>query len=70
MTATPEGYHGEYASVLVIYDLGDPEVWQRAIREQQSWPREHRRLHSLGPDHIVLELLPGALSGKSEEGAA
>ena len=51
------GFSG--SALLVLYRLDDPEAWDRARRERAAWGRDYTRIHTLGDDHVVVELLPG-----------
>ncbi len=46
-------------STLVLYDLRDPEAWDRAGRERRAWGRERAVSHAVDNDHIVIEFRPG-----------
>lgn len=57
--------HREHTTVLVVYDLRDPDAWQRAHDELEVWGREMAKIHALGLNHIVIEFLPGGALGAS-----
>ncbi len=47
--------------ILVLYDLADPEAWNRAGEERRAWGREWTVVHALDRDHVVIEFLPGGV---------
>ena len=46
-------------SVLVVYDLADPDQWGAAGEAREAWGREHSVVHTLTNDVIVIEFRPG-----------
>ena len=46
-------------STLVVYDLRDPETWERARREREAWGRKLAEIHALDNDHVVIEYKAG-----------
>ena len=46
-------------STLVLYDLRDAEAWTRAHMERAAWGREQTEIHTVGPDHVVIEFKAG-----------
>ena len=59
----PTPQEGSYCtkeqSTLVLYDLRDPEVWEKAARERRSWGRSRAVIHVLDDDHVAIEFKPG-----------
>ena len=53
-SATPDT-----GAVVKIYDLRDPEAWERAGRERAAWGRERSEIHRLDNDHVIIEFKPG-----------
>lgn len=52
-------YHEHGESTLALYDLSDPGAWERAGRELEAWGKSRSAVHTLDPDHIVIEYLAG-----------
>ncbi len=48
-------------SILVLYDLRDPEQWKRAGRDRRAWGRGVVEIHTLDRDHVVLEFRAGGV---------
>ncbi len=46
-------------AIAVLYDLRDPDAWERAGRERRAWGRERTVVHALDNDHVVIEFMPG-----------
>lgn len=46
-------------ALVVLYDLADPDAWERAGRERRAWGRERTVVHALDNDHVVIEFMPG-----------
>jgi hypothetical protein len=46
-------------ATLVLYDLRDPEVWERAGRERRAWGRERTEIHGLDNDHVIIVFRAG-----------
>ncbi len=46
-------------AIVVLYDLRDPDAWERAGRERRAWGRERTVVHALDNDHVVIEFMPG-----------
>jgi len=47
------------ASLLVIYDLRDPEARERARRDRQAWGRKLSEIHRVDDDHVAIEYKSG-----------
>jgi hypothetical protein len=46
----------EYTGAVVkIYDLRDPEAWERAGRERAAWGRQWTEIYILDHDHVAIE---------------
>lgn len=60
------GYHEGGQSTLVLYDLRDAEAWQRAGEELQAWGKVRTSVHSLSPDHVIIEYRPGGAADLRE----
>lgn len=53
-------YPSEVAeAMIVVYDLRDPDTWERAHRERRAWGGEYSEIHALDNDHVVIEFRPG-----------
>ena len=52
-------YRTEEQCTLVLYDLRDPEVWEKAGRERRAWGRSRTVIHVLDDDHVAIEFKPG-----------
>lgn len=52
-------YHDRGESTMVLYDLGNPEAWERAGREAQAWGKDRTTVYSLSSEHIVIEYRAG-----------
>ncbi len=46
-------------AIAVLFDLRDPEAWERAGRERRAWGRKLTTIHTLDNDHVVIVFLPG-----------
>ena len=46
-------------AVVKIYDLRDPDAWERAGRERAAWGRKRTEIHRLDNDHVAIEFKPG-----------
>ena len=46
-------------AIVVVYDLRDPDAWERAGRERRAWGREFTEVHTLTNDVIAVEFKPG-----------
>lgn len=46
-------------AIVVLYDLRDPDDWERAGRERRAWGRERSVVHPLTNDVIAVEYKPG-----------
>jgi hypothetical protein len=47
-------------STFKVYDLNDPEQWERAALDRQAWGRTLTEIHALDNDHIIIEFFkPG-----------
>lgn len=46
-------------AIWTIYDLRDPETWNRAGREHCAWGVEYADVHRLDGDHVVIVYRPG-----------
>ena len=57
---------GQSEAVLVLYDLADPEAWQRAGDELEAWGKERTSVHRLGCEHVIIEYRSGGLLDVSE----
>jgi hypothetical protein len=49
----------EATSTLVLYDLRDPDAWERAGRDRRVWGRGMTEIYTLDTDHVVIEFKPG-----------
>lgn len=61
-------YHGRGGSTMVLYDLVDPQAWERAGREIQAWGKVHTTVCSLSSEHIIIEFRAGG--ARDLEGAS
>ena len=52
-------YPDSSGSVFVLFDLRDPDAWNRAHRERAAWGRHKTGIHTIDNDHIILEFRPG-----------
>jgi hypothetical protein len=60
----PNNAPKDTGSIVKVYDLRDPEVWERAGRELDAWGRSRSVIHTLDLDHVAIEFRPGgALEG-------
>jgi hypothetical protein len=41
-------------ALAIVYDLRDPDVWDRARYHRDCWGRIWTDVHTLGTDHVVL----------------
>ncbi len=55
----PEARSEHISGVVKVYDLRDPEAWERAGRERCAWGRERTEIHRLDNDHVIIEFKPG-----------
>jgi hypothetical protein len=46
-------------AIVVLYDLRDPDAWERAGRERRAWGCEFTEVHTLTNDVIAVEFKPG-----------
>ncbi len=46
-------------TVWVVYDLRDPDQWERAREDREAWGRGFSEVHTLDTDHILIEFGPG-----------
>jgi hypothetical protein len=46
-------------AIVVVYDLTDPDAWERAGRERRAWGRERAIIHPLTNNVIAVEFKPG-----------
>jgi hypothetical protein len=44
---------------MKVYDLRDPDAWERAGRERAAWGRMWTEIHTLDNDHVIIEFKPG-----------
>jgi hypothetical protein len=49
----------EHTGSMKVYDLRDPEAWERAGRERAAWGRIWTEIHTLDNDHVIIEFKPG-----------
>jgi hypothetical protein len=42
-----------------IYDLRDPDVWERARYHRACWGKLYTDIHALGTAHVALVFRPG-----------
>lgn len=49
----------EESSILILFDLKDPEQWERSGRERRAWGREHSEIHTITNDIIIIEFRAG-----------
>jgi hypothetical protein len=54
-----ESYHDKPGCTLVLYDLADPEAWQRAGDELEAWGKKRTAVHRLGSEHVIIEYRAG-----------
>lgn len=54
-----------FNTLIVVYDLADPEAWERAGRERAAWGRVRTKTHTLDNDHIAIEFRAGGALEKS-----
>ena len=54
-------------TVWVLYDLRDPDHWQRAREDREEWGRGLSDVHPLDHDHVLITFYPG---GAGAEAAA
>lgn len=59
MSSVPQMAARRSGGVMKLYDLPDPEAWERAGRERAAWGRERSAIYCLDNDHIVIEFKPG-----------
>jgi hypothetical protein len=38
----------------IVYDLRDPDVWERARYQRACWGKLYTDIHALDPDHVAL----------------
>jgi len=50
--------------VWVIYDLRDPDQWERARDDRQTWGRGISEVHALDLDHILIAFYTGSVEGR------
>lgn len=50
--------------LLVVYDLADPEAWDRAGQERRAWGVEFADVHALDNDHVAIVFRPGGASAR------
>jgi hypothetical protein len=55
----PEARPEHIGPVVKVYDLRDPDAWERAGRERAAWGRQWSEIHRLDIDHIIIEFKPG-----------
>jgi hypothetical protein len=53
----PEFWHE--ATVLVVYDLRDPEAVEQGQADRRRWGEEYTDVYSIGLDHVILSPRPG-----------
>lgn len=56
---------GEEGSVLVVYDLADPDQWAAAGEARRAWGRRLSTVHAITNDVVVIEFKSGGASGAS-----
>ena len=59
MFIIPKSGPDHIGAVVKVYDLRDPEAWERAGREHAAWGRERSEIHRLDNDHVIIEFKPG-----------
>ena len=55
----PEARPEHIGAVVKMYDLRDPEAWERAERERAAWGRLWTEIHTLDNDHVIIVFKPG-----------
>ena len=55
----------ESTEILVLYDLRDPEAWERARADQDAWGRAFTSVYPWGLDHVLIAFRPGDASEAS-----
>jgi hypothetical protein len=56
MIAPTDAFYPDFlGSAFVLYDLRDPEAWNRAHRERRAWGRHKIEVHTIDNNHTVLK---------------
>jgi hypothetical protein len=55
----PEAHPERIGAVVKVYDLRDPDAWERASRERGAWGRQWTEIHRLDNNHVAIEFKPG-----------
>lgn len=59
-------YHDRGEATMVVYNLGDPEAWERAGREIECWGKARTTIHALDSDRILVEYHAGGAADLRE----
>jgi hypothetical protein len=46
-------------TLWVAYDLRDPDQWEQARQDLESWGKALATVHTLDPDHVLIMFHPG-----------
>ncbi len=55
----PDARAEHIGAVVKVYDLRDPDAWERAGRERAAWGRQWTEIHTLDNEHVIIEFKPG-----------
>jgi len=59
LSIIPKSWPELTGAVVMIYDLSDPEAWERTGPERGAWGRERAEIRRLDNDVVVVEFKPG-----------
>jgi hypothetical protein len=51
--------------IWVVYDLRDPDQWERTRDDRDTWGRGLSEVHSLDLDHVVIVFYPGGAGSRA-----
>ena len=54
-----QSYSTEDQATWVLYDLRDPEAFERARTDREAWGKDHAHVHPVGLNHVLLVFWPG-----------
>ena len=55
----PDARPEHTGAVVKVYDLRDPDAWERVGRERTAWGRQWAEIHTLDNDHVIIAFKPG-----------